>query len=93
MRLENDEQSAISDTIRQADADAMIYLFGSRSDDAARGGDIDLLVLSKRINLMMKLDILAQLHQKLGERKIDIAIYPDTTRPFPRMVIQEGVRL
>ena len=71
----------------------MIYLFGSRVDDAAKGGDIDLLVLSKRINLMMKLDILAQLHQKLGERKIDIAIYPDTSRSFPRMVMQEGVRL
>ena len=93
MRLANEEQSAISDTIHQADADAMIYLFGSRVDDAAKGGDIDLLVLSKRIDLMMKLDILAQLHQKLGERKIDIAVYPDTARPFPRMVMQEGVRL
>jgi len=93
MRLANEEQLAIRDTIRQADADAQIYLFGSRVDDAAKGGDIDLLVLSKRINLMKKLDILAQLHSKLGERKIDIAVYPDTTRPFPRMVMQEGVRL
>ena len=93
MRLESEEQSVISDTIYQADADAMIYLFGSRVDDAAKGGDIDLLVLSKKINLMKKLDILAQLHQNLGERKIDIAIYPDTTRPFPRMVMQEGIRL
>lgn len=92
MRLESEEQSVINETIHQADADAMIYLFGSRVDDAAKGGDIDLLVLSRRINLMKKLDILAQLHQKLGERKIDIAIYPDSTRPFPRMV-QEGVRL
>ncbi len=93
MRLAREEHIAINDTIHQVDADAMIYLFGSRVDEAAKGGDIDLLVLSKRINLMMKLDILAQLHQKLGERKIDIAIYPDTTRPFPRMVMQEGVRL
>lgn len=93
MRLANEEQLAISDAIHQADADAVIYLFGSRVDDAAKGGDIDLLVLSKRINLMTKLEILAQLHQKLGERKIDIAVYRDTTRPFPRMVMQEGVRL
>ncbi|MFZ4539818.1 nucleotidyltransferase domain-containing protein [Propionivibrio sp.] len=77
MRLANEERLAISDTIHQADADALIYLFGSRVDDAAKGGDIDLLVLSKRINLMTKLDILAQLHQKLGERKIDIAVYAD----------------
>lgn len=93
MRLANEEQSAIRDTIRHVDADAMIYLFGSRTDDAAKGGDIDLLVLSKKINLMTKLDILAKLHQRLGERKIDIAIYPDATRPFPRLIMQEGVRL
>ncbi|MFZ2392436.1 MAG: nucleotidyltransferase domain-containing protein [Rhodoferax sp.] len=93
MRLANEEQTAISETIRQADQEAQIYLFGSRVDDTAKGGDIDLLVLSKSINLMAKLDILAQLHHKLGERKIDIAVYPDSTRPFPRMVMQEGVRL
>jgi predicted nucleotidyltransferase len=93
MRLADEEQLVISNTIHQADADALIYLFGSRTDDEAQGGDIDLLVLSKKINLMAKLDILAQLHQKLGERKIDMVIYPDTTRPFPRMVLQTGVPL
>jgi Nucleotidyltransferase domain. len=93
MRLAYEEQLAITDAIHQTDADATIYLFGSRTDDTAQGGDIDLLVLSKKIDLMAKLDILAQLHQRLGERKIDIAVYPDTTRPFPRMVMQTGVRL
>ena len=93
MRLATEEQNAIRSAIAQADADAQVYLFGSRVDDAAKGRDIDLLVLSKKINLMAKLDILVQLHRKLGDRKIDIAVYPDTTRPFPRMVMQEGVRL
>ena len=93
MRLDHQEQLAIRDAIHKADADAMIYLFGSRTDDAAKGGDIDLLVLSKTINLMAKLEILTQLHQRLGERKIDIAIYPDATRPFPRLVMQAGVLL
>ncbi len=93
MRITSEEHQAISNTIHQSDAEAMIYLFGSRADDSAKGGDIDLLVLSKKINLMDKLNILAQLHQRIGARRIDIAIYPDTTRPFPRMVIQTGVRL
>ena len=93
MRLIYEEQLAIGDTIHKADVDAAIYLFGSRVDDTAKGGDIDLWVLSKKINLMAKLDILAQLHQRLGARKIDIAIYPDSSSPFPRMVMQTGVRL
>ncbi len=93
MRLAYEEQLAITDAIHQADADAIIYLFGSRADDTAKGGDIDLLVLSKNINLSAKLEILAQLHRSLGARKIDIAVYPDATRPFPRMVMQSGVPL
>ena len=93
MRLAYEEQLAISDTIRQADVDAMIYLFGSRADDTAKGGDTDLLVLFKRINLMAKLEILARLHQIPGARKIDIAVYPDTVLLSPRMIMQTGVPL
>ncbi len=93
MRLIQEEQSAITDAVRQIDADAQIYLFGSRVNDSAKGGDIDLLVLSKKINLMAKLDILVQLHRKLGERKIDVVVYPDASRPFPRLIMLEGIRL
>ena len=93
MRLEIQDRSAISDAIYRADPDAIIYLFGSRVDDAAKGGDIDLLVLSTKIKLMDKIDILAQLHQSLGERKIDLLVYPDTSRPFARLAMEDGVRL
>ena len=93
MRLIREEQAVITNAVRQADADAQIYLFGSRVNDAAKGGDIDLLVLSKKINLMTKLEILAQLHLKLGERKIDVAVYPDANRPFPRLVMHEAILL
>ena len=93
MRLIQQQQNTINQAIHQADPNALIYLFGSRADDTAKGGDIDLLVLSKKINIMDKLDILARLHQQLGERKIDIVVYPDATLLFPRMVLQKAVRL
>lgn len=62
MRLTSEEQRLISNTIHQADVEAAVYLFGSRVDDYAKSGDINLLVLSKKINLMDKLEILVQLH-------------------------------
>jgi len=93
MRLSETERQAIVETIRQADAEADIYLHGSRVDDNARGGDIDLLVLSAKIDLHDKLEILAGLHRRLGERRIDLAVYPDVSRPFPRVAMESGVLL
>jgi predicted nucleotidyltransferase len=93
MRLAVPEQVAIHDAIHQADVDAEVYLFGSRTDDTARGGDIDLLVLSKRIGLMKKLEILAQLHEKLGERKIDLIIIPEVEGRFARIDFKKGILL
>jgi predicted nucleotidyltransferase len=45
MRLRPDQTKLILDCLRrQYGADARVLLFGSRLDDAARGGDVDLLV-------------------------------------------------
>lgn len=91
MRLTPQEQTAIRKAVHQADDQATVYLFGSRVDDAA--GDIDLLVISSHINLMAKIDILTTLHQQLGDRKIDLLIYPDTTHPFPKLILNKAVKL
>ena len=47
MRLSPVQTRLIVDCVRQQfGADARVMLFGSRLDDAARGGDVDLLVES-----------------------------------------------
>ncbi len=93
MRLSEAERQAILRAIGARDPQADVYLFGSRVDDGARGGDIDLLVLSRKIDLMTKLDILGDLHLSLGEQKIDVVVAPDLSRPFTRIAIAEGVHL
>jgi predicted nucleotidyltransferase len=90
MRLQEHERRTILQAIRSADPDATVYLFGSRVDDSARGGDIDLLVLSARIDVMKKLDILGELHQRLGDQRIDLVVYPDLSEPFARLAASEG---
>jgi len=46
MRITEAEHQAIRQAITEADPEANIYLFGSRANDDARGGDIDLLIIS-----------------------------------------------
>ena len=52
-------------------------LFGSRLDDARRGGDIDLLIATDLCPAeagRRRIDLLADLWLELGERKIDIVM-------------------
>ena len=93
MRLSDAERQAILGAVAERDALADVYLFGSRVDDDAKGGDIDLLVLSGQIDFKAKLDILVDLTRQLGEQRIDLVIASDLSRPFTRIAIAEGVRL
>ncbi|THD09538.1 nucleotidyltransferase domain-containing protein [Metallibacterium scheffleri] len=79
MRL-TPEQAAI---IRSAAAevfgsDARVWLFGSRVDDAKRGGDIDLLVQTTQTQpdalARDSIAMLARLQRALGEQKIDLIL-------------------
>jgi hypothetical protein len=52
-------------------------LFGSRLDDARRGGDVDLLIATQmppEQAVSRRLDLLAELWRHLGERKIDVVL-------------------
>jgi predicted nucleotidyltransferase len=93
MRLSEEERQAILGAIATRDASAEVYLFGSRVDDNAKGGDIDILVLSGKIGFSGKLDILVDLHKRLGDRKVDLVVVPDLKRPFTRIAISRGVKL
>jgi len=93
MRIDELERQTIRQTILGEDPSAEIYLFGSRVDDKAKGGDIDLLVISQKIKLMDKLAMLAKLHQTLGDQKIDLAVYQDLSRPFAQIARQSGIPL
>jgi predicted nucleotidyltransferase len=42
MRLSKEERNAICAVLRRADPNGKVILFGSRTDDARRGGDIDI---------------------------------------------------
>jgi len=69
-----------------------VYLFGSRVDDTKKGGDIDLLIeadYSPEEMFAKKIELLNELHFKLGERKIDIITYNSFSADKERPLIVE----
>jgi len=79
MRLTKNEIKVIKETITEVfGTEAVVRLFGSRVDDAAKGGDIDLLVTlssptNQPVEMMIKAE--AKIIYRLGnERKIDLLL-------------------
>lgn len=93
MRLTPYQHKAIKDAIHYLDPNAKIYLFGSRTDDLARGGDIDLLIFSEVISEFNRRELKLELFDRLGEQKIDLVMAKDLSRPFIRIAYEKGVPL
>lgn len=86
------------DTIKKYFAeffDGEVYLFGSRVDDSAKGGDIDLyLVLDNHDDIMTKKrKFLARIKRELGDQKIDIVFNQDKNRLIEQEAIKWGIKL
>ncbi len=54
MRLSIDEVKLLKKTLYQLSTNAELYLFGSRTNDNRKGGDIDLLIVSKDLKKRFK---------------------------------------
>ena len=93
MRLTQQERKVICDSINRVDPGARILLFGSRVDDQARGGDIDILCLSSEINRQQRRLIRRDMGDRLAGQKIDLIVAADSSKPFVRLVMAEAVPL
>lgn len=99
MRLTEEYAATIRAGVRKIfGPDARVWLFGSRTDDSARGGDIDLYIeadcpAEKITSLEGRL--YAFLIRRLGEQRIDIVVRPFTAtpRPIDEEAKRTGVRL
>lgn len=91
MRLSTQQQQAIrEETARVFGARARVRLFGSRLDDARRGGDIDLYVESEGTPARLfdqQLELYGRLLRRLGDRRIDIVVADPRVAPAQRRSI------
>ena len=80
MRLTLQERGAIAEAARATlVAGTQVSLFGSRTDDDARGGDIDLLVetpvpMPAAELVARRQAFVARLYKLLGERRIEVVV-------------------
>ena len=86
MRLSQKEISAIKNNILGFDQNAKIYLFGSRVNDNAKGGDIDVLVISDKIGFTEKLKIRTGIFKEIEEQKLDLIVKKDFNDVFVKMI-------
>ncbi len=98
MRLDPEIVPRLVAEMRQVyGADADIWLFGSRTDDNAKGGDIDLYVeTAEGINQLDRLiESRGRLFRLFGERKIDLLVRARNREPSPieRIARKTGVKL
>ncbi len=79
MRLTKQQVNTIKELVlMHFNANAKVVLFGSRIDDTARGGDIDLYIeteSSPEQVLKAKMALYAGLQKTLGEQRIDIVVH------------------
>ena len=79
--------------------DTKVFLFGSRTADSKRGGDIDLFITNKqksKLTLSAKIDFLTELKILIGEQKIDVVLDIESARSkkqFYQSVIKEAIEL
>lgn len=94
MRLKDHEKNILRETVRSRDPNARVYLFGSRTDDARKGGDIDILVLSDCLTFDDKLKIKTRLFDAMDEQTIHMIIARSADEdPFVKIALSHGMLL
>jgi predicted nucleotidyltransferase len=100
MRLRQKEIEAIKEVTRAIFGEnAIIRLFGSRTNDSLKGGDIDLLIHCNRAisgseQYQLKIKFLVQLKKIIGDQKIDVLVNSGQHQQnISQNVINDGILL
>ena len=75
-----------------------VFLFGSRTKNHLRGGDIDLFICNENgelLKIRTKIDFIADLILQIGEQKIDVVLENPATKDsgFLKTIYQTSIQL
>jgi predicted nucleotidyltransferase len=95
MRVSNEITKFISSIPGSFVPGAEVYLFGSRTNDKAKGGDIDVLILSdKKLEFKKLSNIRTEFYKRFGYQKLDLVNFTFTdTDPFKSLAMTDAIKL
>ena len=95
LRLQDYEIKAIKDSFVSTFKSGKIYLFGSRTDDSKKGGDIDLFIETESEDNLYhkKIDFLVSVKSRIGDQKIDVVLSKDKNRIIEKEALSKGIQL
>jgi predicted nucleotidyltransferase len=95
MRLKENMRNFFACYVKEYFPDAKVYLFGSRIDDNAKGGDIDILVISnEKLSFIDISKMRIHFYKKFGEQKVDILNFAYSEEdPFKNIVLNHAIEL
>jgi uncharacterized protein len=95
MRLTASEVTAIREEIVKLDPCAEVYLYGSRVDDSARGGDIDLMVVSETLGFREVLRLRTRILDRIGWQQLDVLVRrkDQLNEPLAAIAQETGIKL
>jgi len=78
--------------------DAQVFLFGSRTKDHLRGGDIDLFIRNPHgvpFKIRAKINFITDLILQIGDQKIDVVLENPVTEDsgFMKTIYQTAIQL
>ena len=99
MRLSEYEIKSIKEITRRVfGAKATVHLFGSRTDDHKKGGDIDLFIqchrqIARAELYDLKIKFLVNLKKAIGDQRIDVLIAGEHMRKMAQQLNEESIQL
>ena len=95
MRIKSEIAHFFCLKIRNLPVKAECFLFGSRTDDTRKGGDIDILILSdKMIERKTLRQIKVAFFKQFGWQKLDLINFTyDDPDPFKMVILDEAIQL
>lgn len=95
MRLKKEIREFLTGYVNENFTDAKVYLFGSRTDDNMKGGDIDILILTnEKLGFSSLSQMRINFYKNFGEQKIDLInfTYQDND-PFKDIALSQALEL